>query len=95
MSHVAPPPWTQLSPGQDSLPGSPGDGTVQKRHASLPLFASYASRNPRMPASPPLMPTITLSPTTSGAAVIECPVGFSPTCTDQRSMPARASSANR
>ena len=35
-----------------------------------------------MPASPPLMPTIILSSTTSGAAVIEWPVGFSPTWTD-------------
>ena len=35
-----------------------------------------------MPASPPLMPTMTLSSTTSGAAVIEWPVGLSPTWTD-------------
>ena len=35
-----------------------------------------------MPASPPLMPTMILSSTTSGAAVIAWPVGLSPTCTD-------------
>src|SRR5581483_5962953 len=40
VSHVAPPPWTQLSPGHDSLPGSPGDGIVQKRHTCLPVLAS-------------------------------------------------------
>src|SRR6476620_11318148 len=55
VSHVAPPPCTQLSPDQVSLPGSPGDGMVQYRHNCLPVLASYASRKPRMPASPPLM----------------------------------------
>jgi hypothetical protein len=48
-----------------------------------------------MPASPPLTPTITLLSTTRGAAVIECPTGFSPTWTIQRSVPTRASSATR
>ena len=40
-----------------------------------------------MPASPPLMPTMTLPSTASGAAVIAWPVGLSPTCTAQRSVP--------
>ena len=55
------------SAGQVSLPGSPGAGTVQKRHARLPVLASYASRNPRIANSPPAMPTMTLSLTMSGA----------------------------
>jgi hypothetical protein len=37
----------------------------------LPVFASKAAMNPRMPYSPPPVPTSTLSFTTSGAIVIE------------------------
>ena len=40
-----------------------------------------------MPASPPLIPTMTLSPTASGAAVMACPVGLSPTWTAHRWAP--------
>ncbi len=46
-----------------------------------------------MPASPPLMPTITLSFTASGAIVIEWPVSLSATGTSQRTAPVCASSA--
>ena len=88
---VAPPPVFQLSPGQVSPPASPGAGIVQKRQMRLPVPASYASRNPRMPASPPLIPTSTLSSTTSGAAVMEWPDALSPTGTIHRSVPLRAS----
>src|SRR5262245_47652633 len=48
-----------------------------------------------MPASPPLMPTMTLLSTTSGAAVTAWPVGLSPTWTAQRWTPVFASSATR
>src|SRR5262245_35738170 len=48
-----------------------------------------------MPASPPLMPTITLLSTTSGAAVMAWPVGLSPTWTAHRCTPVCASSATR
>src|SRR5215471_8382954 len=57
---VGPPPLTQESPSQVSPPGSPFAGIVQTRQMRAPVFASYASRNPRTPCSPPPIPTITL-----------------------------------
>jgi len=42
---------------------------VQNRHFSFPVAASKAARNPRTPESPPDVPTMTLSFTTSGALV--------------------------
>ena len=40
VSQVGAPPRSQESPGQVSLPGSPGAGIVQKRHARLPVLTS-------------------------------------------------------
>src|SRR5712664_1327891 len=67
--HVVPPPCLYKSPGQLDDPGSPGPGIVQNRHASFPVSASIAATNPRTPSSPPDVPTIILSLTTSGALV--------------------------
>ena len=43
------------------------------RHAIAPVAASSAVSQPRTPSSPPLLPTKTLSFTTSGAIVIVSP----------------------
>src|SRR5262245_24535779 len=70
VSHIGLPPSFQLSPFHVSLPNSPGPGTEYQRHNRRPVAASYASRNPRAPNSPPVMPTRTLSFTTSGGLVM-------------------------
>src|SRR5262245_59759136 len=66
---VGPPPYFHESPAQVSTPFSPSPGTVNVRHLRSPVLTSYASTYPRTPYSPPAMPTITLSFTTSGATV--------------------------
>src|SRR5687767_11869111 len=58
------------------LAGSPG--TVQKRHASLPVSASKAAIQPRTPNSPPDPPMNTLPFATRGAIVIEYFFAMSP-----------------
>ena len=52
-SVITSPPVFQESPFHVSLPGSPGPGTSQVRQTSLPVFWSYAWRDPRTPYSPP------------------------------------------
>jgi len=69
VTQVEPPPRFHESPSHVSLPFSPGPGTVQKRHAFLPVAASNASMKPRMPYSAPAIPTTTLPLTISGADV--------------------------
>src|SRR4051812_35201665 len=65
VTQVGPPPVFHDSPDHESCPFSPGPGIVQKRHRRLPVRASYASRNPRIPYSPPEMPVTTISFTIS------------------------------
>src|SRR5215471_18945966 len=50
-----------------SLPGSPGLGTTYHRHSSLPVLASSAAIQPRVPASPAPFATRTLSSAVIGA----------------------------
>src|SRR6516162_4580138 len=50
-----------------SLPGSPGFGTTYHRHSSLPVLASRAEIQPRVPASPAPFAIRTLSSTVIGA----------------------------
>src|SRR4030095_3020235 len=50
-----------------SLPGSPGFGMTYHRHNSFPLLASSAAIQPRVPASPAPLATMTLSSTVNGA----------------------------
>jgi hypothetical protein len=59
----------------------------------LPSLALSAVTQPRTPFSPPLLPTITLPLTTSGAIVIVSPRLMSPSGVRQSSSPVRASSA--
>ena len=51
---------------------------LHARQTSLPESTSSAAMKPRTPISPPLLPTNTLLPTTSGAIVIVWPVATSP-----------------
>ena len=92
---MEPPPRSQalLPAGHESCPGSPGPGTVLKRHTSRPVFASNAAMNPRMPYSPPAGPMITLSFTTSGAIVNEYPRSGLETETSHTGLPFLASIA--
>src|SRR5437660_7253958 len=68
--HSPPPPVFQalVLSFQVSLPGSPGFGTEYQRQSSLPVLASSAATQPRVPASPAPFATITLPSATSGAA---------------------------
>src|SRR6266481_32403 len=50
-----------------SLPGSPGLGITYHRHSSLPVRASRAATQPRVPASPAPFAIRTLSSTVIGA----------------------------
>src|SRR6266849_3533711 len=50
-----------------SLPGSPGLGITYHRHSSLPVLASMAATQPRVPASPAPLAIRTLSSAVSGA----------------------------
>src|SRR5207244_6048799 len=50
-----------------SLPGSPGLGITYHRHSSLPVLASSAATQPRVPASPAPFAMMTLSSTVIGA----------------------------
>src|SRR5579863_6444977 len=52
---------------QVSLPGSPGLGITYHRHRSLPVLASRAAIQPRVPASPAPLAIRTLSSTVIGA----------------------------
>src|SRR5258708_16399563 len=65
---MPPPPVFQalLLSFQVSLPGSPGLGTEYQRHSSLPVLASSAASQPRVPLSPAVA-TRTLPSTVSGA----------------------------
>src|SRR6267154_2479008 len=49
-----------------SLPGSPGLGITYHRHSSLPVLASRAATQPRVPASPAPLAMRTLSSTAVG-----------------------------
>src|SRR5579871_2118927 len=78
VTQTAPPPVCQalLLSFQVSLPGSPGAGTVNLRHSTLPVAASSAASQSRTPASPPDAPMMILSLMASGAAVMrvaDCP----------------------
>src|SRR5215472_511144 len=66
---MPPPPVFQalLLSFQVSLPGSPGLGIEYQRHSSLPVLASSAASQPRVPPSPPLLAISTLPSTVSGA----------------------------
>src|ERR1700730_10864204 len=55
---------------QVSLPGSPGFGTAYHRHTSLPVLASSAASQPRVPASPEPFATRTLPSAVIGAEFI-------------------------
>src|SRR5215471_6959791 len=68
-------------------PPSCGDGIVYQVHTREPVVPLNALRKPRMPYSPPDVPMITLSPTTSGAIVSVYPVPGSPTCVAHFSAP--------
>jgi hypothetical protein len=63
------------------------------RQARRPVAASSAVSQPRTPNSPPLLPTRTLSFTTSGAIVMLSPLLMSPTATFHTSRPVAASTA--
>src|SRR5215471_13960382 len=68
--HSPPPPVFQalVLSFQVSLPGSPGLGTTYQRHSSLPVLASSAASQPRVPASPAPLATRTLPSAVMGAA---------------------------
>src|SRR5512134_2336719 len=94
-----------VSPGQvphqpfgalSSKVGSPwGAGIEYQRHTCSPVPALYAVTWPRMPYSPPDTPTMTLSPTMSGAWVMLYPKAGSATSLSQRTAPVLASRATR
>src|SRR4029077_1438235 len=67
--HPPPPPVFQafFLSFQVSLPGSPGAGTAYQRHSSLPVLASRAASQPRVPWSPLPLATSTLPSTVIGA----------------------------
>src|SRR3954447_15961379 len=90
-----PPPRCQASPssGQVSDPGSPGLGTMYVRHTRSPVSRLNASAWPRLPNSPPELPTMTMSLTTSGATVALSPARTSPYVWSQIFFPVAASSA--
>src|SRR5262245_13369132 len=67
------PPIFHDSPLHESLPGSPGPGMVYVRQTSLPVLASKAATKPRIAPSPPPVPMMILSLTTSGAEVMGYP----------------------
>ena len=71
-----------------------GAGAVG-RQTTLPVSASSAVSQPRTPNSPPVLPTSTLSFTTSGAMVMVSPMLMSPTLVFQTSWPVSASTATR
>ena len=75
-SHVAPPPHS-IRPAHVSAPGSPFAGMVCVRQISSPVFGDRAAMNPRIPLSPPALPTMTLSLTMSGADVEVVPFSVS------------------
>jgi hypothetical protein len=66
---------------------------LQARQAIFPVAASSAVSQPRTPISPPLLPTRTLSLTTSGAIVMVSPREMSPSRVRQSSRPLAASIA--
>src|SRR3954453_19932044 len=66
---IPPPPLFQAlwSSFHVSLPGSPGFGTAYQRQSSLPVLASSAASQPRVPASPAPFATMTLPSAINGA----------------------------
>src|SRR6185312_8801091 len=78
-----------------NFPSHPLSNTVCADHSGWPLLLLCARTNPPMPYSPPEMPTITLSPTISGAIVSLYPASGSSTCTSHCTAPVFASSATR
>src|SRR3954467_13191996 len=66
--HSPPPPVFQalFLSFQVSLPGSPGFGIAYQRHSSLPVRASSAATQPRVPPPAAPLATITLPSTGSG-----------------------------
>src|SRR3954452_14083435 len=66
---IPPPPLFQAlwSSFQVSLPGSPGFGTAYQRQSSLPVVASSAPSQPRVPSSPAPLATMTMPSATRGA----------------------------
>src|SRR5215471_3030104 len=71
VTQTAPPPVCQalVLPFHVSLPGSPGAGTVNLRHTSLPVAASRAPIQSRTPWSPLAAPIMILSLMGSAADV--------------------------
>src|SRR6266852_531448 len=67
--HSPPPPVFQalFLSFQVSLPGSPGFGTAYHRQSSLPVRASSAASQPRVPPSPAPFATRTLPSAAIGA----------------------------
>src|SRR3954465_12706339 len=90
-----PPPRCQASPssGQVSDPGSPGFGTMYVRQTRSPVWSLNASEGPRLPNSPPELPTMTMSFTMRGATVALSPARTSPYVWSQTFFPVAASSA--
>src|SRR3954452_3770548 len=89
------PPRCQASPscGQVSNPGSPGFGTMYVRQTRSPVSSLNASEWPRLPNSPPELPTMTRSLTMRGATVALSPARTSPYVWSQTFLPDAASSA--
>src|SRR5436853_486093 len=71
VDQTEPPPCFQrsLPSFQVSLPGSPAPGIVWVRHRPCPGLRSVPSMKPRMPNSPPAVPTMATSRTIKGASV--------------------------
>src|SRR3954463_12208263 len=90
-----PPPRCQASPsaGQLSKPGSPGFGTMYVRQTRSPVSSLNASEWPRLPNSPPELPTMTMSLTINGATVALSPARTSPKVWSQIFVPVSASRA--
>src|SRR5436190_476495 len=92
--HMPPPPVFQalVLSFQVSLPGSPGLGTEYQRHNSLPVLASSAASQPRVPPPAPLA-TSTLPSAVTGAELKRslAPNSFTPTSCRPPSASAQAS----
>src|SRR4029079_14073070 len=67
VTQMGAPPCIHESPPHVSCPASPGLGTVLLSHTYFSCVASHAAMKPRTPYSPPAVPAIALSFTTSAA----------------------------
>src|SRR5262245_17002920 len=88
VDQVPPPPCSDhLRSPHVSAPTSLPAGMVLKRHTSRPVCASYAMIRPRMPNSPPEMPTSTRPFQAIGADEMYSPMFGSPTMLVHSSRP--------